>query len=576
MGARLRVSLPAQDDAARGRPRLTPTTLSGAPLSEPAATDFGSDVGDAPGAGRIRWRSLLADALWAGVLYGIVAWLSLLLSRQPDAIPSIWYANAVGMAVIATRPPSVWPLFLTAIAAALLATNLWWDDTLPVALGFMPANLIEIVVAGALLRWRGWHRIEQLEAGSFIGLIAAAGLLPPALGATLGAAVIAGNGLGEFASVWLTWYFGAAVGVVSVLPLALALRRMPAANAWRRLLRPLQLLQCVAAAVLPVVLLTSTPGRFVFMSVMLLLAAVSADLLATAAMALVMSVASAVVISTGLFRLLQGDDGIQPVLIYLALIATLLPAQVLGVTLAALRRSNAELELQQLQLSRANESLEQFVRIAAHDLREPLNTVQQFSNLLYEDHGDTLPADGQAFLDLVRKGAARMRRLLDDMLHYTRLQQQVVGEPEPVVLDEVLAEVREALAAQLRNSGGSLHTDALPVVNGHRALLSLLLQNLVSNALKFVPPGRAPQVRVYARRTPRHLEIVVADNGIGIEPDDARKLFMPFTRLNLRRRYEGTGLGLALCRQAAQAHGGDIVVHSRPGEGSDFVLRLPR
>jgi two-component system, sensor histidine kinase and response regulator len=249
---------------------------------------------------------------------------------------------------------------------------------------------------------------------------------------------------------------------------------------------------------------------------------------------------------------------------------------VLAATLAELRRSHAELLRREHELSRANESLEQFVRIAAHDLREPLNTVQQFSNLLYEDHGDTLPADGQAFLDLVRKGAARMRGLLDDMLHYTRLQQQVVGEPQPVVLDEVLSEVREALAAQLYNSGGTLRVEALPVVTGHRALLSLLLQNLVSNALKFVLPGRAPLVRVFARRTPRHQEIVVADNGIGIAAEDAHKLFVPFARLNLRRNYEGTGLGLALCRQAAQAHGGDIMVHSRPGEGSEFVLRLPR
>jgi signal transduction histidine kinase len=268
--------------------------------------------------------------------------------------------------------------------------------------------------------------------------------------------------------------------------------------------------------------------------------------------------------------------GASRVFVYLALIGTLLPAQVLSATLGALRRSHAELEQREAELSRVNESLEQFVRIAAHDLREPLNTVQQFSNLLYEDHGQTLPADGQAFLDLVRKGAARMRGLLDDMLHYTRLQQQEVGEAQPVVLDEVLAEVREALAAQLRNSGGSLKVEPLPVVTGHRALLSLLFQNLVSNALKFVPPGRAPAVRVFARRTARHQEIVVSDNGIGIEPDDAQKLFMPFARLNLRRHYEGTGLGLALCRQAAQAHGGDIMVHSRPGEGSDFVLRLPR
>ena len=579
MGARLRSvrSRSRDDSAAGGRPRLTHTTLSGVPLSDAPPTDFGADAPSVRADDQTPWGPLLADALWAGVLYGIVAWLSLLLSRQPDAVATVWYANAVAMAALATRAPRRWVSQLASVSVAMVGVNLWWGDAPLLALSFVPANLIEIVSAAALLRWRGFHRIEQLSAARFLGLIGAAALLPPALGATLGAAIIGGNGLGGFVAVWVHWFAGAAVGVVSVLPLALALRRMPAGDAWRSVLRPLQLLRVAGAVLLTIACLAWLPFPFVYMSlVLLLLGAVRADLLDTAAMALAMSVTTAAAVALGRYHMPPSTAGFPEVFVYLALIGTLLPAQVLSATLAALRRSHAELERREAELSRVNESLEQFVRIAAHDLREPLNTVQQFSNLLYEDHGDTLPADGQAFLDLVRKGAARMRGLLDDMLHYTRLQQQEVGEPQPVVLDEVLGEVREALAAQLRNSGGTLRTESLPVVNGHRAMLSLLFQNLVSNALKFVPPGRPPIVRVYARRTPRYQEIVVSDNGIGIEPEDAHKLFMPFARLNLRRHYEGTGLGLALCRQAAQAHGGDIMVHSRPGDGSDFVLRLPR
>jgi signal transduction histidine kinase len=576
VGARLRLASRSDDVAARARHRLTHTTLSGVPLSESPITDFGGDAAAALGEGKSSWAPLLADALWAGVLYAVVAWLSLSLSRQPGAVASIWYANAVAMAALATRSPRGWAPQLAVVAAAMVGVNLAWGDPLALALALVPANLLEILTAVVLLRWRGFHRIEQLSAASFLGLIAAAALLPPAVGATVSAALMAGESLDDFAALWTHWFVGAAVGVVSVLPLALALRRMPAADAWHSIVRPLALLRMAGTALLTLACLSWVPFPFVYMSVLLLLAAVSVNVLTTSKMALVMSVTTAAAVATGLYRLPEPSSPVDLLWVYLALMGTLLPAQVLGVTLAELRRSHAELERHQHELSRANESLEQFVRIAAHDLREPLNTVQQFSSLLYEDHGQTLPADGQAFLDLVRKGAARMRSLLDDMLHYTRLQQQEVGEPQPVVLDEVLAEVREALAAQLRNSGGTLKAEALPVVSGHRALLSLLFQNLVSNALKFVPPGRTPLVRVYARRTPRHQEIVVSDNGIGIDPEDAHKLFMPFARLNLRRHFEGTGLGQALCRQAAQAHGGDIMVHSRPGEGSDFVLRLPR
>jgi signal transduction histidine kinase len=520
----------------------------------------------------------LAEALGLSLLYVVVALGSLWLSRQPGSVATLWYSNAIAMAALATRPPARWPLMLGGIAIAVVAANHVWGDPLPVASRFVLPNLAEIVLAAALLRWRGWHRIEELDARDFLGLLGAAALMPPALGATLGAAMLGTQGQGSFGTIWLTWFQGAAVSVVSVLPLALAVRRMPTLEAWRRLTRPGMVALLLGVAALTAGSLALLPFPYVFLSTLLLLAAVAVDLLAIAAMSLVISLALAVSLALGTFvpSLLLGVWHQVYVFVYLALIATLVPAQVLAVTLGALRRSHAELARRERELSQANESLERFVHVAAHDLREPLNTVQQFAALLDEDHGSALPAQGREFLTLVRKGGARMRGLLDDMLEYTRAQQPVVGEPQPVVLDDVLAEVRSAIAGRLRESGGQLAIDLLPVVRGHRTLLALLFQNLVSNALKFVPPERAPEVLIYARRTVSHHEIVVADNGIGIAAEDIQKLFVPFMRLNLRRHYEGTGLGLALCRHAAHAHGGEIVVRSRQGLGSEFVVRLPR
>ena len=281
MGARLTLGSRSDDAAAHARHRLTHTTLSGAPLSESPITDFGGDAAAALGDGKSRWAPLLADALWVGVLYAVVAWLSLSLSRQPDAVASIWYANAVAMAALATRSPSGWGLQLAAVAAAMVGVNLGWGDPLALALSLVPANVLEVLTASVLLRWRGFHRIEQLSATSFLGLIAAAALLPPAVGASVSAALIAGSALGDFATLWTRWYVGAAVGVVSVLPLALALRRMPPGDAWLSIVGPLALMRIAGTALLTLACLIWVPVPFVYMSVLLRLAAVSVNVLTT-------------------------------------------------------------------------------------------------------------------------------------------------------------------------------------------------------------------------------------------------------------------------------------------------------
>jgi signal transduction histidine kinase len=227
------------------------------------------------------------------------------------------------------------------------------------------------------------------------------------------------------------------------------------------------------------------------------------------------------------------------------------------------------------ELARANEGLERFVRIAAHDLREPLNTMVQFTSLLQQDHGAQLPPEGQHYLGLVQRAGRRMRTLLDDVLHYTRLQRDSAQlRLQPVALDEVLDQVQQQLQARATERRARLQVGPLPQVLGQPSLLVLLFQNLLGNALKFVPAGLAPVVQVTARRDGPWVVVQVRDNGIGIAPQDLDKLFRPFGRLNLRREFEGTGLGLALAQQVAQAHEGRIEVASQPGRGSVFSVWL--
>lgn len=247
----------------------------------------------------------------------------------------------------------------------------------------------------------------------------------------------------------------------------------------------------------------------------------------------------------------------------------------LAEALKDLRESHSQLQKTAEELQLANEGLLQFVRISSHDLREPLNTVVQFVGLVQEDHGAALPADAQHYLKLVHNAGEHMRTLLDDVVRYARLQHGETEPPTPVALAPLMAELCDALAAQLDTTGAQLQIGELPRVLGHASLLSQLFQNLVSNALKFVPPGSVPRIEITAQTAGGMATISVKDNGIGISPEGQGRLFQPFARLNLRREFEGTGLGLAISRQIAEAHGGTIGVRSQPGEGSTFEVRLP-
>ena len=249
--------------------------------------------------------------------------------------------------------------------------------------------------------------------------------------------------------------------------------------------------------------------------------------------------------------------------------------QNLAVAMEELRDSHGRLQRTADELRQANDSLVQFVRIASHDLREPLNTIAQFVGLIDEDHGAQLPAEARQYMRLVLRASSRMRTLLDDVVRYARLQAGETEAPQAVPLDRVVAELLDALAARIAETQAVVQVGPLPVVQGHASLLSLLFQNLLTNALKFVPRSRAPQVAVSACLLDGQVRISVCDNGIGIAPEHVGRLFQPFQRLNLKSEYEGTGLGLAVARQVVEAHGGSIGVRAHAREGVCFEVLLP-
>ena len=232
-----------------------------------------------------------------------------------------------------------------------------------------------------------------------------------------------------------------------------------------------------------------------------------------------------------------------------------------------LRASNARLEAMTLEQQR-------FIHIVSHDLREPINTIVNFSSLLEDDHGHELSPGARSYLEHVRTGGERMKLLLDDLVHFVRLEQHAIN-PHPVDLNRVMAQVRDDLALAISRAAGRLECDALPVVTGDASQLRLVLQNLVANGIKFARKGEAPIVRVSAQMVADSWAITVRDNGIGIPGDQLERIFDMFKRLHSRKLFEGTGLGLSICRKIAEMHGGRMVAGSEPDQGSCFTLFLP-
>ncbi|WP_231848886.1 ATP-binding protein [Paramagnetospirillum magneticum] len=226
-------------------------------------------------------------------------------------------------------------------------------------------------------------------------------------------------------------------------------------------------------------------------------------------------------------------------------------------------------------LDKSNRELEQFAYVASHDLREPLRMISSYLGLLGRRYTALLDEDGRQFMEFARDGAKRMDQMVLDLLEFSRVGRLRDGLGT-VSLGEAASIAILNLALPIKESGGTVTVAPdLPEITGARGEMIRLMQNLIGNAVKYRQPGRPLTVTVSAERNHDGWTLTVADNGIGIPPDGFERIFDIFQRLHSRADYEGTGIGLAVCRKIVEHHGGRIWVESVPGEGSRFRFTLP-
>ncbi len=225
-------------------------------------------------------------------------------------------------------------------------------------------------------------------------------------------------------------------------------------------------------------------------------------------------------------------------------------------------------------LARSNEDLEQFAYVASHDLQEPLRMVASYLQLLERRYGDSLEGEAKEFMAYAVDGANRMKRLINDLLAYSRVGTHG-NEFRRIDLNQIVGRVHSNLIEQIEESGAVITHDTLPTLTGDETQLLQLYQNLISNAIKFRKQDVPPGIHLGAVLENGKWKMFVRDNGIGFDPKYSERIFVLFQRLHSNQKYRGTGIGLAVSKRIVERHGGRIWVESKLGEGTTFFFTLP-
>lgn len=239
-----------------------------------------------------------------------------------------------------------------------------------------------------------------------------------------------------------------------------------------------------------------------------------------------------------------------------------------------LQKRARELEKLNKELEDSNRELDQFAYIASHDLREPLRTITNFIQLLEDKYRDTFTAEGRQYMAFISDGAGRMKSLIKDLLEFSHVGRQELMR-EPLMAASILENVQQNLQNEISKSGATVTHEANVEVRINPPLFQQLLQNLISNSLKFMD-DKKPEIHFSVKDQGNKWLFSLKDNGIGISKEHQKVIFQIFQRLHKTEEYPGTGIGLAICEKIVRKHGGRIWVESEPRQGSTFFFAIPK
>jgi signal transduction histidine kinase len=239
-----------------------------------------------------------------------------------------------------------------------------------------------------------------------------------------------------------------------------------------------------------------------------------------------------------------------------------------------IRLLNEQLLENNIQLKTTIEELDRFAYVASHDLQEPLRKILVFSDKLQTKYRDSLDTEVSQSLDKIAKASARMQSLINDLLKFSR-QTTVNDDFIPISLDQLMQDVVADLEVEIERASAQVQVNALPEIWGIPSQVRQLFQNLLSNAIKFRKKDEIPVIRIYSESWNGLSKIIVQDNGIGFDPKYSEEIFMVFKRLHSYHEFEGSGVGLSICKKIIDKHNGSISAESKIDEGSKFIIEFP-
>jgi signal transduction histidine kinase len=503
------------------------------------------------------------------VLYYAAAKLALAFAIPPGYATAVWPSSGIALAVLLLLGARYWPGIW--IGAAL--ANYTIQYSAPLAAAIATGNTLEAVIAAALVR-RFIGVPHRFVRGEDVVRFVAVAMAGCAVAASVATVALGTGGFMAWRDSWpnwWTWWQGDLAGLVIVTPLILTwAARQDLDWSHERIFECVAFSLVLAAVMLAVFGEVSTGDGTLSLSFLVLPLIIWASFRFSQRE---VATASAVMCGLAVWQTVGGSGPFvasnmnRSLLLLQAFLSTIVAT---GLVLSAVleeRRRAME------RLRRANEEMEHFVQVAAHDLQEPLRTVVNFTDLLEARSRDRLDGEAREFLGYVVGGVTRMQRMLRDLLTFSQVDR---SEARAVAVDCELAfaTARESLKAAIEESRAVVTHDALPTVIGDPTHMEILFQNLVGNAVRF--RGEIlPRVHVGARLEGDRWVFSVRDNGIGIDPADFGRIFNMFHRVHGSDRYPGSGIGLTICKRIVERYNGRIWLESRVGSGTIFYFTAP-